>query len=240
MSMYELWKQEDGEVYAKHYAKRLSATTKPFVELFNYEPGFKGCRPEDGHTMKVKFQVRRRKIDMDVSILFNRGCKYHAEVAAYVRPLSYGDNGGWETLDCRCKHVDALSDDYLNALRSALSLEAGIQADRAKEAANENVNKNIDVIASLGDTSMNQPIYTKLFAVDVLVDEHKRPLCKSEECGFRCIALRPKRIIEGYAEPVHYCGLGVPGQKPLRNGAKARGIVRANAMCPIHKKVTNA
>lgn len=83
---------------------------------------------------------------------------------------------------------------------------------------------------------MNQSRYTELLAVEVLVDEHKRPLCKSDECGFQCIALRPKRIIEGYAEPVHYCGLGKPGQRPLRNGSKTRGIVRANAKCPVHRK----
>lgn len=89
------WKQEDGDAFAKHFAKRLSATTNPVVEIFNYGPGVRYPRPEDGHVMKVKFQVRRRKIDMEISIVFNRGCEFNAEVAAYVRPLSYGDDGGW-------------------------------------------------------------------------------------------------------------------------------------------------
>lgn len=142
------WKREDGEIYAKHFAKRLSATTKPVIELYNYEPGCRGIRPEDGHTMKVKFQVRRRNVYMAVSILFNRGCEFNAEVSAYVRPLSYKENEGWETLDCRCLHVEALSDGYLNELRSALSNEARIQVDMAKEELDESVNKKIDVITS--------------------------------------------------------------------------------------------
>lgn len=148
MSMSEPWKQADGDVFAKHFAKRLSATTEPFVELFNYTVGVRGLRPEAGHTMKVKFQVRRRKIDMAVSILFNRGCKFHAEVAAYVKPMSYGDDADWETLDCPCRHEDALGDAYVQALNSALYREARIQVGIAKEAANENVNKKIDVITS--------------------------------------------------------------------------------------------
>lgn len=129
MAMAEPWRQEDGEVFAQHFAKRLSATTKPFVELFNYEPGVRGRRPEDGHTMKVKFHVRRRKIDMIVSILFNRGCEFNAEVSAYVRPLSYGSDDGWESLDCRCRHVDALSDSYVSAINNALYREARIQSN---------------------------------------------------------------------------------------------------------------
>lgn len=86
----------------------------------------------------------------------------------------------------------------------------------------------------------NTAFYTELLMIDALLDERKRPLCKSDACGFRCMALRPKQIIEGYEEPVHYCGLGEPGQKPLRNGSKAKGIVRANAHCPVHRKAPDA
>jgi hypothetical protein len=122
------WKQEDGDAFAKHFAKRLSATTNPVVEIFNYEPGVSYPRPEAGHVMKVKFQVRRRKIDMEISIVFSVNCEFRADISAYARMLG---NEHWESLECSCEHKDALSSSYLRELNSAIYRESKTQAEEA-------------------------------------------------------------------------------------------------------------
>jgi hypothetical protein len=70
-------------------------------------------------------------------------------------------------------------------------------------------------------------------SIQVAFDDAGKPVCKHNGLGFKCQALRPKQYND-LGDLVHYCGLGLLSQRPLRETSETLGIVRPNKACPLH------